>query len=368
MNRLRTLGLSLSLAALPCLAHEGEVHHEEPAPPLSALDLAERPHLLADGSLYLPKQAQHLLDIRTQTWTGTSGLRRVALTAEVQAQPAAAVAFTAAEPGHLEAAESAAWPLPGQTVRAGQLLAWLRPLQNQRDAARRRAQVAELDQKLIIANLNVGRLQLQGAVNADSGSSTGNIYLEDAKAERDSLQRQRDVIALSLVERMPLRAPVTGRVLTAAARSGDVVAAGQLLFQFDDPMRLRLSALIFDPVLGASLSAASLRMPDGDVTELAYRGQEPLANGQGWRLLFDLADGDDLSPGQVVVLDAEATGKPAVPSGACAIDAAGAPTVWIHRAAERFVPRRIASCASIDDLAVGERLVVRGSALLSQFH
>ncbi len=362
-------GLGLLVAASSA-AHEGEAHRDEAAvaAPLSAAALAERPRRLPDGELYLSKAAQRLLGIRTQVWSTTAATVPVSLTAEVQAQPAAAVTITAPEPGRLESA-GAAWPLPGRLVHAGDVLAWLHPQIAQRDAARRRAQVADLDQQLVIANLNVDRLSLQGAVNEDQKQATGNIYLEQAVAERDALQHERELVAQSLNERVPLRALVSGRVLAAPARAGDVVAAGQVLFQLADPSRMRLAALSFDGELGERVRAATARLDEGTEAKLVYRGEEPLAGAPGWRLLFDLADAATLSPGQLVEIRLEAAvdGLVALPAGACALEADGTAVAWVHRSPEHFAPLRLNSCAAGVQLAQGERLVTQGGGLLSQY-
>lgn len=363
-----TLGL---LVAASSTAHEGEVHRDEAASvaPLSAAALAERPRRLPDGELYLPKAAQHLLGIRTQPWSAAVTVP-MSLVAEVQAQPAAAVTITAPEPGRLESGEDGrGWPLPGRTVHAGDVLAWLSPQIPQRDAARRRALVADLDQQLVIANLNVDRLGLQGAVNADQKVATGNIYLEQAVAERDALVHQRELVAQSLNDRVPLRALVSGRVQAAPARAGDVVAAGQVLFQLVDGSRSRLVAISFDPELGERVRGAKLRLDPATEAALVYRGEEPLAGAPGWRLLFDLAQGAALSPGQLVEVrvEAAAAGVATLPAGACVLEADGTAVAWVHRAPERFAPLRLKSCAGGVQLAQGDRLVTQGAGLLSQY-
>jgi len=370
------------LIAGSCQAHEGMVDRDESVDtmPPSATALADRPRRLASGELNLPKAAQRLLGIRTEIWSATTAPAPISLLAEVQAQPAAAVTIAAPEPGQLENANEhigGAWPLPGQTVRAGDVLAWLRPLIPQRDAARRHAQVADLDQKLVIANLNVGRLGMQGAVNADSKEATGNIYLSEAIATRDALVHQRELMAQSLQDRVPLRALVSGTVLAVPARSGDVVASGQTLFQLVDPSRLRLAAISFSPGFGNGVRSARVRFDSAAGAELRYRGEEPLADAVGWRLWFDLpVTSAPLSPGQLVEvqIQAAADGAVSLPADACAVDADGGTVVWIHRAPERFVPLRLKSCTSgmIAEqggvqLAQGDRLVTHGAGLLSQY-
>lgn len=354
------MALAVLLLGLDASAHEGEAHHAEP-PPLSAAALAAQPHRLADGSLFVPKAAQHLLEIRTAIWSGT-GVSTRSLVAEVQAQPATAALLTAPEPGLLESPGT--WPVPGQPVRAGEVLAWLRPQLAQRDAARRRADLADIDQKLVIARLNVERLGLQSAVNPDNQAATGNIYYEQAATELKALERRRELIADSLADRVPLRVEVSGRLAAVPARAGAVVTAGQGLFEVADPRKLRLAAPAFDAALGERL-----RSVHAGTTALAYRGQEPLADAPGWRLLFDPVAGQappDWSPGQLVELRLDVDGG--APAAACSRSAAGEAQVWLHREAERFEPRRGVSCeAALSAVMPGERLVTQGAALLAQY-
>lgn len=362
MKRCIALLAGLLLAAT-CAAHEGEGHHDTAQPPLSAPALAQRPHRLEDGALFLPKAAQHVLGIRTRAWSGVAAETTQTLLAEVQAQPAAAVVVTAPEPGLLEPQRT--WPLPGQEVRAGTVLAWLRPQLTQRESARRRALLADLEQKLVIARLNVERLGLQSAVNPDTQQATGNIYYEQAAAQLEAQERERALVADSLRDRVPLRAEVSGRLLAVPARGGEVVSAGQPLFQLADPARLRLAALSFDPDLGRRLRAAQA----GGLA-LAYRGQEPLADAPGWRLLFDPAAGQevpDWSPGQPVELQVQLQGA-AADADACVPSGEGGVQVWLHAAPERFVALRRASCGeAVAALAPGDRLVTQGAAVLALY-
>jgi len=360
--RRAAIALALLLSGLNAAAHEGETHRAAAPPPLPAAALAAQPHRLADGSLFVPKAAQHLLEIRTEPWRGAAPSAQT-LVAEVQAQPAAAVLVAAPEPGLLEAAGS--WPVAGQQVRAGEVLAWLRPQLAQRDAARRRADLADLDQKLVIARLNVERLGLQSAVNPDNQAATGNIYYEQAAAELDALQRRRELIADSLRDRLPLRAAVSGRLAAVPARAGSVVATGQALFELADPKALRLAAPGFDAALGARLRSAR-----AGATVLAYRGEEPLADTPGWRLLFEPAAGQDVPdwlPGQLQEIRIDVDDA-APASAACARAADGKAQVWLHHGPEDFEPRSAASCAeALSAVAPGERLVTQGAALLSQY-
>lgn len=376
---------ALALAAALALiagaeAHDGEVHRD-PADDAAAHGAAaairtERPQFDADGSLRVPKALQRRLGLRTQPWSSHTPRAPLRLIAEVQAQPNTALTVVAPETGTLEA-PAGGWPLPGSEVRAGTVLAWLRPALSQREIAQRRAQIAELDQKLVVGNVNVERLEYQNAVNVEAGGvAQGNIYFDREKADRNLLQTQRDLLQKSLTERVPLRAATAGRLIATSARNGALTSAGTVLFRLVDADGLRLVAHHDHPGLGSRVAAASLVRDAGTALRLA--GEEPSADGSGWQIRFDVTAGADaLQPGQRVEIAVTPQRLPqqlTLPAGACVHGAdATAGVVWIHRDAEHFEPRRVASCdesaLTRDALALadGDRIVTEGAALLALY-
>jgi hypothetical protein len=370
---LRTVLLFGAAAALPLSAHEGVEHHS-PAleAPLSPLVLAERPHRLADGSLFVPKAVQHLLALRTAVAAESRPVETRALIGEVTMQPEAAAWLAAPQSGRLEAT-AAGWPVAGQAVTAGETLAWLRPLLSRRDAAQRSARLADIDQKIAIAQLNVDRIGLQNQANQGQ-VVPGNIYFEQADAELKALQQQRKLISDGLSERLPLKAAVSGQLVTVALSPGTAVAAGQTLFELADPTRLRVAATSFDPPIESGIDSAAVVLEEGrSPLALRYRGAEPLADRPGWQLLFDLADRTglgDLQPGQPVriALQVPAGNGPTIDPAACVRSAQGHSEVWVHVAAERFVAKAVDRCSDGSSaVAAGDRVVVSGAALLSQY-
>lgn len=357
-------------------AHDGEIHRDPDAgaPVADAAAALQRPVWLADGSLYVGRELQQRLKLRSQPWSPAAQTLPVQhLAAEVQPQPDAALAVVAIERGRLDAPEGGGWPLPGQQVRAGQLLAWLQPQLSQPQRAERRARLAKLDAELAIADVNVERQQLQSAVNTEAGGvASGNIWVEKYLAERDAMRRNRELLAQSLDDRIALKAPHAGRVLGVVAAPGTVVEAGAAVLRLSDSDALQLSAVHQQAGLGARITAARL----GDGSLLLSRGEEPLADGSGWRLRFDVPAGQSrLLAGQVV--DVALAVRPAghalaLPAGAC-VGRNGAAEVWLQRSDERFERRRLPSCRPADlqpallALADGDRLVTEGAALLSRY-
>jgi cobalt-zinc-cadmium efflux system membrane fusion protein len=357
-------------------AHDGEIHRDPDAgaPAADAAAALQRPVWLADGSLYVGRELQQRLKLRSQPWSPAAQVLPVQhLAAEVQPQPDAALAVVAIERGRLDAPEGGGWPLPGQQVRAGQLLAWLQPQLSQPQRAERRARLAKLDAELAIADVNVERQQLQSAVNTEAGGvASGNIWVEKYLAERDAMRRNRELLAQSLDDRIALKAPHAGRVLGVVAAPGTVVEAGAAVLRLSDSDALQLSAVHQQAGLGARIAAARL----GDGSLLLPRGEEPLADGSGWRLRFDVPAGQSrLLAGQVVdvALAIRPPGQAlALPAGVC-VDRNGAAEVWLQRGDERFERRRLPSCRPADlqpavlALVDGDRLVTEGAALLSRY-
>lgn len=349
-------------------AHDGEVHHDAadalPTAP------ADRPQRLADSSLQVSKPMQRLLKLRTERWSPTTLAGTQTLVAEVRPQPEFALDLVAPERGRLEAPE-AGWPLPGQTVKAGAVLAWLHPQLSQQEIADRRAKIATLEQQLVIIDVNVERQQMQSdAAVAAGGVAGGNIWIEKYLADRDAMRANRDLLAQSLSDRLPLRATVGGQVLTVPVSPGAIVEAGQQLLRLADPNAVQLVAVHQQAGLAARIAEA--RLADG--SRLRLRGDEPLADGSGWRLRFDVPAGaGTLASGQIVRLQVALKPPPAmvaVPPGACVRRDDGSAEVWLHREAERYEARRLSNCGDgvpAALLAAGDRIVIEGAALLSLY-
>ncbi len=373
LQRGTALSAALLLATLAS-AHDGELHRD-PADPVSAVPTTpiDRPQRLADGSLRISKPMQRLLKLRTARWSPATLAGVETLVAEVRPQPEFALELVAPERGRLEAPDGG-WPLPGQPVKAGAVLAWLRPQLSQQEIADRRAKIATLEQQLVIIDVNVERQQMQSAANVEAGGvAGGNIWIEKYLAERDATRANRDLLLRSLSDRLPLRAAVSGRVLSVPVSPGAIVEAGQPLLRLADPNAVQLLAVHQQAGLAARIAEAWL----ADGSPLRLRGEEPLADGSGWRLRFDVPAGTSrLASGQISRLQVSLKplpGSVAVPPGACVRSDDGGGLVWLHREAERYEARKLPSCSGAGlpaaslALVDGDRIVVEGAALLSQY-
>ncbi|WP_428385318.1 efflux RND transporter periplasmic adaptor subunit [Nevskia ramosa] len=375
MNGRRIAAISgVLLLSTVALAHDGEVHRD-PADAAGAVPTApvDRPQRLADGSLQISKPMQRLLKLRTERWSSTSLASVQTLVAEARPQPEFALDVVAPERGRLEAPDGG-WLQPGQAVKTGDVLAWLRPQLTQQEIADRRAKIATLEQQLVIIDVNVERQQMQSdATVAAGGSAGGNIWIEKYLADRDAMRANRDLLAQSLSDRLPLRAAVSGRVLSVPISPGAIVEAGQPLLRLADPNAVQF--VVVHQQAGLAGRIAAVHLANGQTLRL--RGEEPLADGSGWRLRFDApASASQLASGQIASLRVSLKPLPgtvAVPPGACVRSDDGGGIVWVHREAERYEARKLASCngdgvpAATLALVDGDRIVTEGAALLSQY-
>jgi len=351
-------------------AHEG-VHHGpelDAAEPIPSSAIS-RPRWLPDGGLWVSKQLQHILSIRTAIADGREGTRVQTIAGEIVVPADATTQLSAPQPGTLEPGP-AGWPLIGDRVQAGEVLAWLRPLLANREAARRRARVADLDQKIAIAQLNVDRIGLQNQANQGQVVA-GNIYFEQASAELKALQEQRRLIAGGLSERLPVTAPAAGELASISRVPGEAVSAGQLLFQVLDDGRMRVAAVVFDPRLSDQLESAELLAADGSTTALRYRALETVVDAPGWRMFFDtdaVHGPSSFALGQAVSVRMRLrTGRPDYASACVDGGTNGVSVVWIHVAPEEFVPTKATDCGGTVPLSEHQRVVTAGAELLSQY-
>lgn len=347
-------------------AHEGH-DHGEPAPQL-ALPAGSAPARLADGSVFLPKAVQRQLGVRTVLAEAGEFAGAVELAGKVIADPSRAGQVQAPFDGRLEAGPRGL-PLPGQGVRAGEVLGWVVPASSGLERANQQGLVAELAGNLAQARRNLARLeQLEGSVPGRE--------IEAARQEVATLAARQGAAVAGLGGRVPLVAPVSGVVSALSAGAGQVLEARAPVLEVMDPAGLMVEALVYDPALAAGLGDAILPVAGGEVLlplASVARSLREQALPVLYRVPAKAAAG--LAVGQPVALTARTRASHpgvAVPARAV-LREGGEHFLWVHAEAERFV-RRAVSVAPLDGrrlrvtagLAGGERVVTEGASLLGQ--
>ena len=372
--------LALALAASSPLAsaHGDEDHSKDAkqasaaAPGGAAAAAANAPaalQRLADGSLFVPKSVQRQLGLRTQPSRIGDLAATIELNGKVIPDPNTGGRVQANFAGSVMPGPKG-MPMPGRKVAKGELLAWLRPVASAIERGNQRAQLAELEAQLAIADGRVKRFeQLEGAVPQKE--------IEAARIERGALQQRRAFVAASIDSAEPLRAPGAG-VISASHHlvAGQVVDAREVLFEIVDPERLAVEALSYDAGIGATLISASA-LAEQTALELRFVGAGRQLREQALPLLFRIVSANSMvavgQPVKVIVRTAHELKGAAIPRAALTKVGAGETAVWVHTEAERFVARRVrhqaldaANVAVIDGLHDGDRVVTEGASLLSQ--
>ena len=369
--------LALMFAATLVAAHGDESHALQPAaaPAASASASAapagassrETATRLADGTLFVPKNVQRQLAIRTQAVVFGELAAGVELNGRVIADPGAGGRVQATEAGSVLATQRG-FPRLGQKVRRGETLAWLRPSIGALERGDRLAQRAELDAQTAIAERRVARLeQLEGSVPAKE--------VEAARFELQALKQRRAAIAAGLDAAQPLTAPVDGTIARIEVVAGEVVDAKALLFEIVDPSRLAVEAMAYDTALGAEIVGAE-GLAGSTVLRLQPDGAAAQLREQALPLRFRIVGAAPrLAVGEPVRVTVRTRSKGrgvALPVAALARDGGGRRIVWVHHDAERFEPRPVRHepldaerIAVREGLAAGERVVVDGAGLLS---
>ncbi|MDD3352179.1 HlyD family efflux transporter periplasmic adaptor subunit [Zoogloea sp.] len=364
---MRLMAFALALAtALPVLAHEGHAPDVRPGalPVVSGAIATDAPRRLTDGRVRVAKASQRLWGLRTRTARQEDAAPVVELAGRVVADPSAGGRIQAPFAGTVEAGPGGL-PLPGQAVRGGQVLAWLRPSLPPLERSARVAEQADVGARLAVARQRAERLaQLEGSVARKD--------IEAARAEADGLARQWAALGSALEDRTPLRAPAAGLLASALASVGQRVEAGTELFQVIRPDRLMVEALAYDPSLADGLAAA--RGEAGGVAlSLHFAGGGRSLREGAVPLLFRVEGRPPVAVGQPVKVLASrpGTGKAVVLPLAAVSGSGDNALVWVHEAPELFAPRRVRlrpldaeRVAVREGLAAGERVVVQGAHLL----
>ena len=376
--RLLVFATLLALAAGGALGHGGEDHSQDskkatsvapttPLPP-GATGASTAPQRLADGSLFVPKSLQRQLGLRTQQVKLGDLAATVELNGKVVPDPDTGGRVQATFAGSIIPGPKG-MPTPGRKVVKGEVLAYLRPVGSAIERGNQKAQLAELEAQLAIADGRVKRFeQLEGAVPQKE--------IDAARIERGALQKRRAFVSTSIDTPEPLLAPVTGVISATSMVAGQVVDAKEILLEIVDPARLAVEALAYDTGIAASMVSASA-LSEQIALELKFVGGGRQLREQALPLLFrNVASNSVVAVGQpdkVMVRTAHEFRGASVPRSALAQIGAGETVVWVHTQAERFVARRVReqsldanNVAIADALHEGDRVVVQRAGLLSQ--
>lgn len=371
--------LFVALAALGARAerawaHEGHDHEEEAMPaaaPGGTPASGSRPMRLPDGSVFVPKDTQRIIAIRTQLVAEGPSPVSLRLAGEIVGDPRASAQLQTLQGGRI-VSTAAQWPTLGARVRRGQVLLRLTPSGSGGERAATAVDGARVESELAQARADLARLEgLPGVVS--------RVEVEQARARVQSLAAQRSALAAPLAGGEALVSPIDGVIASIDARPGAVVAPGETLLTVIDPARLSVEALAFDAIPGgaAGVTGASVALRDGTRLEAKLEGIGSQLKGGAIPVRLNLTSvSAGLAVGQPVVVYLERSvttpGLP-LPSDALVRTPNGDRIVFEKLSAERYMPRTVRvrqvaadRIAVLDGLESGARIVVSGASLLAQ--
>jgi len=332
---------------------------------VASRDIAQR---FPDGALFVPKPTQRILGLRTIFTEEQTHRRIVELPGRIVPNPNSSGLVQASVGGRLFAPEGGFKPL-GTRVKAGEILAYVRPPLPLADATSQAQQGRELDQQISIAARKVERLRAIQQVIAKS-------QLEDAELELQGLTTRRASLDRAKREPEGLVAPVDGVIASANAVAGQMAEPNAVIYHIIDPETLWIEALSYDAQ--ALEGNARAQLSDGRTLRLAHAGTGFADRNQAIPVHFAITEPTTgLRVGQfltVLASTADVRRGVAVPRVAVLRGSNGQSLVFEHSNAERFVPRevrvepldgeRVLIVAGIEP---GRRIVTQGAELLSQF-
>ncbi len=363
-------GLFVVSTGPSALAHEGHDHGDSQAPAAAALT-GDVPRRLEDGSLFVPKPTQRLLELRTARVATQSVQPAIRLIGRVIADPNRSALIQSVNGGRIVPVQ-AGIPRLGQQVRKGDVLAEVEPPLNTGDYSSLAERSGEINQQIALAEAKLIRLERLVASNA-----VGVAQLNDAKLELDGLERRKAAIRNSQREREILRSPVDGVIATSRVVVGQVVDARDVLFQVVDPARYWIEALAFDPRNAEDVAGGQAVLESGETVQLTLEGKGRALQQHAMQLQFAVQNRPpNLSIGLPVTVlasrSASVTGT-IVAREAVVRGLNGESVVFEHLEPERFLPRLVRA-EPIDGsrtliragVEQGARIVVRGAELLTQ--
>jgi hypothetical protein len=360
--------LGLILAAALAWADEGHQRHDH-GPDLSA-STGNSPSRRPDGTLFVPKPTQRLLEIRTRVAAVESRPRSVRFHGRIVPNPNRSGVVQSTLQGRYEAPQGGVPPL-GTKVKAGDILGRVAAAFQSIDSSDMMQTLGALDQEIA---LNRRKLARQEQLLASA--AVAKAAVEDTRIQIEGLEKRRQELLAARARPEELRAPVTGVI--AVAR---VVASrwepGDQLFQIIDPTSLMVEALVFDQIDPDAVHEATATVAGEAVVKLKFMGRSRALQQQYSLLQFQVlptqAPLNAGTPVTVIASTGEQVSGIVLPRAAVAQAPSGQTVVFSHKEPEVFVPRAVRIEPFDSDhvlvtagITAGERIVVRNAPLLNQ--
>ncbi len=329
------------------------------------------PQRQPDGSIFLPKPSQRLLEIRTRVLAPETTTRTVRFAGRIVANPNRSGVVQSTIQGRFIPPREGVL-LIGTSVKAGDVMGSVAPSFISKDASDMTQTLGELDQQIALARTKLSRQEslLRSNVVAPALVDETRIQLEGY------LKRRQELLA-ARIQPEELRAPVDGVITAVRVVAGQVVSQSDALFTIVDPKSLMVEALAFDQLNGEEIDGAISVSGDNVKSRLRFVGRSRSLQQQYSLLSFEVLDPNPaLNVGTPVTITGRA-GAPVtgiiLPRAAVAQAPNGQMVVFSHKEPEVFQPKPIrfepfdaGSVLILAGVTGGDKIVVQGAQLVNQ--
>ncbi len=360
------IGISALLIAASAIAHEGHDHG-----PDASASTGNAPARRPDGTIFLPKPSQRLLEVRTRRLEPTTQRRSARLTGRIVANPNFSGVVQSTIQGRYQAPPGGV-PSLGQRVAAGDLLGRVAASFASIDASDMTQKLGEIDQQIAVTRAKLSRIEPLLKSNAVARGT-----VEEAQIQLDGLIKRREELLASRIQAEELRAPVDGVIAAVRVVSGQVISQTDQVFQIVNPSELFVEGLIFDQIDPDAIVEAEAVTASGQTLKLSYVGRSRALQQQYALIQFKvMAAGRSLNVGMPVTIIAR-TGEPVtglfVPRAAITQAPNGQPVVFVHKEPELFAPTAVRSevfdAQSVlvsGGVKAGDQIVIENAPLINQ--
>jgi RND family efflux transporter MFP subunit len=333
--------------------------------------MSDAPRRLPDGTAFIAKSTQRLLEVRTTVTKPETVRPAINLIGRVIGDPNRTSVVQSIHGGRVIPTEGGI-PRIGQSVSKGDVLVQIDPYLPLADRTTIAEKTREIEQLIALAETKLRRFRPLAESNA-----VPRGLVADTETELAGLRLRLETIRSTRTEPELLRAPTDGVIAVAKAAPGQVVQPQDMLFQVVDPAAFWVEALVYGAVDATSLAEATAVGTSGQTMPLTFRGFSRALQQHASLVQFAISDPPStLSVGQPVTVVAK-SGAPitgiVIPREAVVRSGNGEAIVWLHVEPERFEPRPVRTqpfdaahlvvAAGVSD---GERVVIRGADLINQ--
>jgi RND family efflux transporter MFP subunit len=324
-----------------------------------------------DGSIFVPKPTQRLLEIRTRTAAVEAKIRTVRFNGRIIPNPNKSGVVQSTIQGRYDAPDGGVPPL-GTRVKGGDLLGRVAPSFASIDSSDMAQTLGSLDQDIALNRRKLARQEQLLANNV-----VARATVEDIRIQLEGLEKRRRELLAAKARPEDLRAPVDGVIAMTRVVAGQVVSQSDQLFQIIDPASLLVEALVFDQISPDAVAEATAISGSGPAIKLKFIGRSRALQQQYAILQFEIVEAHGAlnsgTPVTVIAANGQAVTGIVLPRAALAQAPNGQTVVFVHREPEVFVPRAVRmepfesdSVLVTSGIAAGEKIVVRNAPLLNQ--